>query len=246
MSGLESLSGSDEGSYSCPEYEIEDETYETASKDGYESELSYAVEEELLDDEDVLAYTDEPLADDSWVEEYIQRQEQHAREIEELSLRLSGENPVSSWCNCGNCNTENLVEAKECHCCTEIPNCAAALTLTIDDSVRVSESSDDDATNTQQTCITNHPGFDAICLNRWSLELAADNFKTRTGQKYRQVSSKNRFLRVVAYRQFTRLIHGRLKDKRIPLPACAYNAIRTTFKEKEDDFKGYEDLEEED
>ena len=30
-------------------------------------------------------------------------------------------------------------------------------------------------------------------------------------------------------RQFTRLIHGRLKEKRIPLPACAYHAIRTAF-----------------
>ena len=51
---------------------------------------------------------------------------------------------------------------------------------------------------------------------------------------------------MVSYRQFTRFVHGRLKGKRIPLPACAYHAIRTAFHEKEDDFKGYEDLEEED
>ena len=69
MSSSESFSSSDEGSYGCPEYEIEDETCETTSNDGYESEPSYAVEEELRDDENVLAYTDEPLADDSWVEE---------------------------------------------------------------------------------------------------------------------------------------------------------------------------------
>ena len=73
MSSSESFSSSDEGSYGCPEYEIEDETCETTSNDGYESEPSYTVEEELRDDEDVLAYTDEPLADDSWVEEYMQR-----------------------------------------------------------------------------------------------------------------------------------------------------------------------------
>jgi hypothetical protein len=36
-----------------------------------------------------------------------------------------------------------------------------------------------------------------------------------------------------------------LKEKRIPLPACAYHAIRTAFMEKDDDFTGYEDLEEE-
>ena len=96
MSSSESLYSSDDGSYGCPEYEIEDETCETTSNGRYESEPPYAVEEELRD-EDVLAYTDEPLADDSWVKEYIQRHEQRTREIEELSLRLTGENPVSSW-----------------------------------------------------------------------------------------------------------------------------------------------------
>ena len=53
-----------------------------------------------------------------------------------------------------------------------------------------------------------------------------------------------RFLRVVAYRQFTRFVHGYIKVKRLPLPACTYHAIRNAFKEKDDDFKGYEDLEE--
>ena len=48
----------------------------------------------------------------------------------------------------------------------------------------------------------------------------------------------------MAYRQFTRLVHGRLKEKRIPLPACAYDSIRTTFKEQDGNFAGYEELEE--
>ena len=81
MSSSESFSSSDEGSYGCPEYEIEDETCETTSNDGYESEPSYAVEEELRDDEDLLAYTDEPLADDSWVEEYMQRRNLSRRNL---------------------------------------------------------------------------------------------------------------------------------------------------------------------
>lgn len=50
------------------------------------------------------------------------------------------------------------------------------------------------------------------------------------------------FLCVVADRQFTRLVHGYLKEKRIPLPACAYHAIHSTFK-LDDDFTGYEELE---
>jgi hypothetical protein len=46
---------------------------------------------------DSLVYTDEPLADESWVEEYERRQDEYTREIEELNLRLNGQNPVNSW-----------------------------------------------------------------------------------------------------------------------------------------------------
>ncbi len=38
-----------------------------------------------------------------------------------------------------------------------------------------------------------------------------------------------RFIRAVSYRQFTRLIHGRLGEQRIALPACAYDAIGKKF-----------------
>jgi hypothetical protein len=97
MSSSESSSTVNEISYGCPEYEIEDEDFETTSKDGYESEPSYAVEEELLDSMDSLAYTDEPLADELWVEEYERRQDEYTSKIEELNLGLNGQNPVNSW-----------------------------------------------------------------------------------------------------------------------------------------------------
>ena len=78
-------------------------------------------------------------------------------------------------CKCGSCSTEKLVEAKETRCCTEIANCVDAL-------VRA---------GSEHTCVTNHLIFDAICLNRWALEFASDRFKTRSGQRYRQVESKD-------------------------------------------------------
>ena len=60
-----------------------------------ESEPTYATEDEFsLDD---MAYTDEPLADDTWVEQYLRRQEEYVRENEELSLRLHEQIPVNSW-----------------------------------------------------------------------------------------------------------------------------------------------------
>ena len=41
-------------------------------------------------------------------------------------------------------------------------------------------------------CVIEHPGFQASCLNRWSLELAAGNYKTRDGHRYGQSGSKER------------------------------------------------------
>ena len=54
------------------------------------------------------------------------------------------------------------------------------------------------------------------------------------------------FLRSISYREFSRLVYGFLGNKRIPLPACAYTAIRKAFPcDKDDGFTGF-DLDEED
>ena len=43
------------------------------------------------------------------------------------------------------------------------------------------------------------------------------------------------------------MIHGKLKDRRISLPSCAYSAVRSTHNVRNDDeFKGYDDLETDD
>ena len=78
MSSLESLSSSNEGSYGCPDYEIEDETFEITPKVARESRPSYVVEEEFIEDEDEFStpYAEEPLANEPWIEEY------HMRKIE--------------------------------------------------------------------------------------------------------------------------------------------------------------------
>ena len=41
------------------------------------------------------------------------------------------------------------------------------------------------------------------------------------------------------------MVHGRLRDKRIPLPSCAYTAIRSTFK-LDHAFTGCDDIETDD
>ena len=85
-------------------------------------------------------------------------------------------------CKCGNCNTELLENPKECCCCAEISKCATVL----------SDKEVLEAVGEQPLCITQHPGFDALCLNTWCLEVASGSFKTREGRQYRQIGSKER------------------------------------------------------
>ena len=50
----------------------------------------------------------------------------------------------------------------------------------------------------------------------------------------------HRFLRGISYREFTRLVHGYLGGRRIPLPACTYHKIRATFPEEKASYAGFE------
>ena len=40
-------------------------------------------------------------------------------------------------------------------------------------------------------CITQHPGFKPVCLERWSLRMAAWNYKTKGNERYRNRLMKN-------------------------------------------------------
>ena len=75
--------------YGYSNFEIEDESFGT----NINEQKRYSVE----DFAGMVACTDEPLADEAWIEDYDRRQEENARELEELSVRISGQNPVSSW-----------------------------------------------------------------------------------------------------------------------------------------------------
>ena len=49
-----------------------------------------------------------------------------------------------------------------------------------------------------------------------------------------------RYLRSISYREYIQLIYGYLGQRRMPLPACAYDAIGRKFRD-EQEFMGYED-----
>ena len=87
-------------------------------------------------------------------------------------------------CKCGNCNIALLQNISECYCCCELEDC--------EESMKSDLVLQDLAPDVNLTCITEHPGFQPVCLQKWSLRLAADKFKTKGKERYRQTGSEER------------------------------------------------------
>ena len=81
-------------------------------------------------------------------------------------------------CECGNCSVALVQNISECYCCKELEECRESL-----ESDLVQQ---DFSPNASLTCVTEHPGFNPVCLQKWSLRLAASKFKTKGKQQYRQ------------------------------------------------------------
>ena len=78
-------------------------------------------------------------------------------------------------CKCGNCSREFLTNPWECVCCKQIDECMRSL-----------ESDQVVKDVGEETClvrITEHPGFNPVCLQAWSLRMAADKYKTKRKSK---------------------------------------------------------------
>lgn len=72
-------------------------------------------------------------------------------------------------CFCSNCSVDLATKPEECQCCQEIDRCGEVMGKFGD----------------PHQCITLHPGFQDVCLNRHVLEIAALGLKTKAGKSYR-------------------------------------------------------------
>lgn len=91
--------------------------------------------------------------------------------------------PFLLRCKCGGfCELEHLQNVKECYCCQEIEGCVKSLRC---DAVLADM-------NEPPSCVTLHPGFRVVCLEKWSLRQASDRYKTKAKNVYRQVGSEER------------------------------------------------------
>ncbi|CAB4016705.1 Hypothetical predicted protein [Paramuricea clavata] len=103
-------------------------------------------------------------------------------EEDNAGLAYADEPLADDKCYCGNCDITLLTNNSECHCCFELEGCEEAMNCK--DVIQ-----DLKAEGMQNAkCVTQHPGFNTVCLQKWSLKMAADRYKT----KYSQTSTENR------------------------------------------------------
>ena len=101
----------------------------------------------------------------------------------------------------------------ECMCCKEI---------------NAVINKNDEVVGETPTCITQHPGFSAVCLNIWVLQTAWYQYKQQYDEPFEGPEHKKN--RHIAYRQFARWCWGFLgRQVRVVLPSCAVSCIRAPF-----------------
>lgn len=173
MSSIESASDTESDQYSSvnEDYEIEVEANDCVLE--LEESPTRATGNSLE------PYADEPLADEEWLANYRKEIEEKDQLENELKRRLENSVRVEDWCTCGNCSREPLINISECYCCKEIEGCCEALT---------SEIVLNDLEEGQELrCITEHPGFRPVCLEKWSLRLASGKYRTKGKQAYKKL-----------------------------------------------------------
>ncbi|CAH3116523.1 unnamed protein product [Porites lobata] len=132
-----------------------------------ESDLeSFTVDEVIGELSEFAPYDDscEPLSTEEEAVDYNERVHREEEEEQQFQRRYSGEVPANEW------------YVQECICCKEIDRCEEVMEEAIGD---------------RTVCITLHPGFESVCLNRHVLEVAALGLKTRAGKSYTTVRGQS-------------------------------------------------------
>ncbi|XP_052409870.1 uncharacterized protein LOC127956162 isoform X2 [Carassius gibelio] len=118
--------------------------------------------------------------------------------------------PVTAWCTCENCAV--MPTEKENKCCLEIPQIVRRINQVPD----------------TLTCITQHPGFEPVCLNVYSLQNALNIYKADYGPlKLKGIEKRFRHL---AHRSFVSWCWGYLsRTIRVDVPSCVVLRVCREF-----------------
>ncbi|XP_071854150.1 P2X purinoceptor 7-like [Apostichopus japonicus] len=170
---------------------------------GTASEEEGSLEYEIPNQEEIRPYQFEPEADES----DSTTDSEGEPDSHENPRRLLN----TDWCKCGNCAV--MPSARECRCCHE----ASA----------VMEKNAEGEGNS--VCITEHQGFQPVCLDPWVLQTASYQYSQHYGGNAREGGVNEKF-RHLAYRQFVRWCYKYLgRDVRVVIPSCVVTKIRETY-----------------
>ena len=124
-------------------------------------------------------------------------------------------------CKCGHC--EIMPTITESICCHDIPEVLARM--------------EEEFSEVEGKCITEHEGFDPVCLNPHTLRTAY--FAYRQQYNVNRNDALHERYRYTGYRQFVRWCWGYLgKDIVVTLPACVVITIRKTYPSADGSYKG--------
>ena len=215
---MSSSASDSESSYDSDEAKTRDYSdYEGEIEPSSEDEVSNKSQthpSSVSSDEEGALCADDPVADVEWFARYEQEMHKIRAHEKRMKDRLDGIIEIRKWygqsyfmltklivfsyalqalnrnwkslyrCNCRNCSLELLQNVSECSCCREVQDCVDAKEM--EEVLRFFPPS------TKLKCVTEHPGFAPVCLQKWSLKQGAWKYKTRGNQRYKQTESKER------------------------------------------------------
>ena len=216
---MSSSASDSESSYDSDEAKTRDYSdYEGEIEPSSEDEVSNKSQTNpasVSSDEEGALCADDPVADAEWFARYEQEMHEIRAHEKRMKDRLDGIIELREWygqsyftltklivfisyalqalnrnlkslyrCNCGNCSLELLQNVSECSCCREVQSCVDAMEM--EEVLRYFPP------GTKLKCVTEHPGFAPVCLQKWSLKQGAWKYKTRGNQRYKQTESEER------------------------------------------------------
>ena len=85
----------------------------------------------------------------------------------------------------------------ECVCCQDI-------SVVVHKNIEAAMDGPDGTSDKAPTCVTEHPGFLAVCTNKWVLQTACYQYIQQYKEDAYRNKEEHKVNRHIAYRQFTR------------------------------------------
>lgn len=117
---------------------------------------------------------------------------------------------VRNWCTCNHCTS--VGDPANLYCCREVHKIVKLM----------------EAESPAPNCVTDHPGFEAVCLNQWVLHTAS--YSTQSKELDLENLLLHERYRSLSHQQFAQWCNMR---ERYPLPSCVLLKIQSALHSEE-------------